>query len=1127
MLRRTLVVFGALSLLLATLAPGALAEDRPDADLTEAAGTVRWVSGFEAPNFAKSGRNLVPIIVKLDEQAVASYDGSVAGLAATSPVLLGLDKLDADSEAVVSYRAHLANRHALFAASARRVAPQATVTHSYDIAFGGVAMIVPADAITAIAKLPGVVAVYADVRQQLDTDRSAQFIGTGSLWKELGGRKSAGQGIIVGVVDTGIWPEHPSFSDPDPRGKAYAPPVWSGSGTGDGCDFGDTAYNPNDAPFTCNNKLIGAYDFTDTYKLLEGLLPTEFDSARDSNGHGTHTTSTAAGNGAVTATLLGVNRGKITGIAPRAHVVMYKGCGELGCYDSDTMASIQQAILDGVDVISYSIGGGDSPYGDGVSLSFLDAYNAGILGTPSAGNDGPGADTVGHREPWTLTVGASTTDRSFIGSLMLRANNGDTLEVEGASVTGGIGTWTPVVMASDPECHDTMAPGTYSGQIVLCDRGDIDRVLKSYNVMEAGGGGMVLMNLALQGLSTDNHYIPSIHVEVTETNAIKAFMGSHTLVKGQLVGGTATTVQGDLMADFSSRGGPGQTLGISKPDVVAPGVQILAGNTPMPETPSGGQPGELFQAIQGTSMAAPHAAGTAALLLAAHPDWTPGEVKSAMMMSALRNGVVQADGTRPARPFDRGSGRIRPSAAATVPLTISDTGASYLAHEDDLWNSNYPSLYVPSLAGSITVERTVFNQRDTDLDVTVTASGPNNLVVTVQPSTFTLGPNGSPSATRTIEITVDASMVPVGSVRHAALSFEADEQRLFFPITIVKGVPDVTLDKTCAPASVPLGGKAMCDIVVENYLLDPVEVTITDLLPRGMILKGNQPVVGAVKVTQKKLTTTVLLDAAVPPPILVAVNNFASPTGYLDLSGFGPTTVSLTDEAIANFSVPSFEYAGVSYDAIGIVSNGYLVLGGGTAADVTFINSDLPDAALPNNVLAPFWTDLNPSAGGDVYIGVLTDGFDTWIVVEWQAVPNWGDGEPNTFQVWIGLDSDSNPSQDISFTYGAVSDGDGGFLTVGAENYSGTTGGVTYLDGAGAPPAPSFGGGSAACDGAWPAPPCYEVAVTAGVGAAGGTHTISFMVRGTRVGTWTNWVTMTGGDLVGIVTDGFDFEVTP
>ena len=242
-----------------------------------------------------------------------------------------------------------------------------------------------------------------------------------------------------------------------------------------------------------------------------------------------------------------------------------------------------------------------------------------------------------------------------------------------------------------------------------------------------------------------------------------------------------------------------------------------------------------------------------------------------------------------------------------------------------------------------------------------------------------------------------------------------------------------------------------------------------------------------------------------PPLVDVAVDPSASPFGYVPLAGFGPIDVGATDESIANFGIPSFEYAGMVYNTIGIVSNGYIVVGGGTGADVDFVNSDLPDASPPNNVLAPFWTDLNPSAGGRILIAVLTDGFDTWTIVEWESVPNFGDRETNTAQVWIGTNSDADPSQDIFFVYGGdVSDGDSGSLTVGAENSSGSSGGTTFFDGAGTPPAPSTAG--------------YEVDVLSTPGSPGETKTIEFTAIGAKKGKWQNCAEVIGDTFFGVST---------
>ncbi len=552
---------------------------------------------------------------------------------------------------------------------------------------------------------------------------------------------------------------------------------------------------------------------------------------------------------------------------------------------------------------------------------------------------------------------------------------------------------------------------------------------------------MLLYNPTLQGLATDNHFIPSVHLENDSGALLLAFMSSHTGVTATFTPGTATTVQGDVMAAFSSRGGPNQQLGISKPDVTAPGVQILAGQTPMPATIVGGQPGELFQAIQGTSMSSPHVAGSGALVKALHPDWTPGQIKSALMTTAF-GGVFMEDGATPTTPFDDGSGRVDLSKAGDPGLTFDETAADYLDLQDELWNSNYPSLYVPALPGKITVSRTVTSVLSRPSKWNLSVESPADLKISV-PKMINLAPHASAS----FDISVDASMVPSGEVRFATLYLSSDGRMLTFPITIVRGQANLVLEKTCDPAEIKVKGLTNCAITVSNTTFEDASVSVVDNLPRGLVLM-NGTVNGATQIGSKKLTFDGVLQGAEPP--VVTLGPGLSPAGYLPLSLFGIAPVAgVGDESIVNYTVPGFQYAGLNYTRVGIVSNGYLVVGGGTGADVEYINQNLPDPSQPNNVLAPFWTDLNPSAGGALRVGILTDGVNSWVIFDWEAVQNYSDGQPNSFQVWIGI----NGVEDISFTYGNVTAGDSGYLTVGAENSFGNSGQNFYFNGVGVAPA--------------------------------------------------------------------------
>lgn len=990
------------------------------------------------------------------------------------------------------------------------------VVHRFNKIFNGASIVVSGDQVDTIVAMEGVTAVYLDELAQLDTEVSPGFIGAPTLWNQLGGQGSAGEGVVVGVLDTGVWPEHPSFSDPDPNGNPYpAPPVQPGAnGFGSGgprstCDFGNTATNPNDVPFTCNNKLIGAYTFLDTYKAVIGLLPTEYDSARDDNGHGTHTASTAAGNGNVAASIFGIPRGIVSGIAPRAHVIAYRVCGDQGCYQSDSMAAVEQAILDEVDAINFSISGGSNPYKDIVEQAFLSAYENGVFVAASAGNAGPTADTVAHRGPWVTTVAASTTDRHLLSPITLEADNGDTLELVGASVTAGINAPTPVVFSPDPQCNP-QAPGTFNGEIVICDRGSFARVVKSSNVANAGAGGMILRNLVPQGLNTDNHFIPSVHLDAAEGTQLGNFMNAHSGVTATFTQGNAAAVPGDVMASFSSRGGPGQTLGISKPDITAPGVQILAGRTPLPATAVGGHPGELFQSIQGTSMSSPHIAGSGALLKALHPDWTPGHIKSALMMTAIGD-VVKEDGVTPADPFDYGSGRVNLNKAGNPGLTISATAQDFIDHEDDLWNANYPSLYVPMMPDRITVHRTVRSELNNFSCWQTSVDQPLDIDVFVLPF-ICVGGDGDQS----FSITVDARDVPLGEVRHATLKLKRNDETLRFSITIVRNEPDVTLDKKCGPLTLAEGDTTNCTISITNNSFEDANVKILNILPRHLRLNQSS-VAGGTAHRWNAVGFEGIVGSADAPVIDVVPGS--APFGYVSLPSLGVGSITCSgscDDVAFTFSMSGngrgpVRYNEADWDLVSMASNGFVQLGGFTSA--TANNQNVPDVTEPNNLVAPLWTDLHPAGtdgngGGNLYAAFLTDGVNEWLVLEWEAVYESGGNTPlYTFQTWLGVSG----TQDIAFTYAQLdSTGTNGRAAVGAENNDSTIGDAYYFDGNGT--FPTVG---------------QDLLVTSAPGTPGETHIITYTAEGRQAGEWTNCVEMTADIFFGTYIRCINGEVTP
>ncbi len=586
-------------------------------------------------------------VVVMSDDPIITYEGDVAGYAATKPAKG--EKVDQNDRKVVKYEDYLENEQDEILSEVG--ASSDAKIQSYTFALSGFAAQLTEDQAAELQRSSKVALIKRDELRQPLTDNSGTFLGLTAAGSAYDAGYT-GEGVIIGVIDTGIWPEHPSFSDDG----SYTPPPSYWMGGTIACEFGGTGGSLVDNPFTCNNKLIGARDMRVNYNFFIG--PEQYDSARDANGHGTHTASTAGGNADVPASIFGVDRGDVTGIAPRAYIAMYKACGELGCFGSDLAGAIDQAVADGVDVINYSIGGGPSLTGAD-DIAFLFAADANVWVATSAGNSGPGAGTVGGpgSVPWLTTVGASTQDRTFEGTATL----GNGLSYAGASITAGVGPATLVdsADAGSELCYPgALDPAVVSGNIVLCKRGAIARVSKSEAVSIAGGVGMILYNASdAQSQVTDNHWVPSVHINNTDGLAIKAYIASAgASATATITGGVFTRIPGSSMASFSSRGPDTVATDIIKPDITAPGVNILAGNTP---TSSSGFPGQLFQSISGTSMSSPHVAGMFALLRQAHPDWSAAMAKSAIMTTA-RQDVTKEDGVTPADPFDMGAGHLNP-----------------------------------------------------------------------------------------------------------------------------------------------------------------------------------------------------------------------------------------------------------------------------------------------------------------------------------------------------------------------------------------------------------------------------------------------------------------------------------
>uniref|UniRef100_A0A0A9ED12 Subtilisin-like protease n=1 Tax=Arundo donax TaxID=35708 RepID=A0A0A9ED12_ARUDO len=569
--------------------------------------------------------------------------------------------------------------------------PESHLLYSYSAAAHGFAAALLPDHLPLLRSSPEVLQVVPDAVFQLHTTRSPEFLGllSPAYQPTIQNLEAATHDVVIGVLDTGVWPESPSFAG----GDLPPPPArWKGVCEA-GVDF---------PPSSCGRKLVGARSFSRGLRAANGgaigVGKRVFRSARDRDGHGTHTASTAAGAAVANASLLGYATGTARGMAPGARVAVYKVCWPEGCLGSDILAGIDAAVADGVGVLSLSLGGGAAPYfRDTVAVGAFGAAAAGVFVSCSAGNSGPSGATVSNTAPWVATVGAGTLDRDFPAYVTLPTG----ARLAGVSLYAGPSpsprpAMLPLVYgggrdnASKLCLSGTLDPATVRGRIVLCDRGVNARVEKGAVVKAAGGAGMVLANTAASGeeLVADSHLLPAVAVGRLVGDKIRAYAARGGRPMAMLsFGGTVLGVRpSPVVAAFSSRGPNTVVPEVLKPDMIGPGVNILAGWSGVAGPTGLAKDGRRthFNIISGTSMSCPHISGVAALLKAAHPDWSPAAIKSALMTTAYTvdntNSSLRdaADGSL-ANLFAYGAGHVNPQKALLPGLVYDISTNDYVA----------------------------------------------------------------------------------------------------------------------------------------------------------------------------------------------------------------------------------------------------------------------------------------------------------------------------------------------------------------------------------------------------------------------------------------------------------------
>jgi subtilisin family serine protease len=762
-------------------------------------------------------------IVQLRTPSAAEHQAKLA-------VLPGM-KFDRSNASVKAYVAGLAEEQDRVLAKA---GSGASKIYSYRYGINGFAARMSAAQAQKIEHLPEVLDVWEDEIRPMATSHSPAFLG---LFDAEDGLRSVegldGDGVVIGVIDSGVTPEHPALRDTREADKPRAcrsswgettllgrwlcrrytklpevavfdpPEDWNGA-----CETGERF-----AETDCNNKLIGARWYIEGAKATGPIHEDEIESARDADGHGTHTATTAAGN-RTSASIFGTLIGDIEGIAPKARVAAYKACWlrpgdtRASCNTSDLANAIDAAIADGVDVINYSVGSSLSRTTAPDDIALLAAAKAGVLAVVAAGNEGPNLGTIGSPAggPWVITAAASTRDGEHnVEAIEITTPPGlaGKYAAKEAMFTPPLEDVDPIeaslVLVDDDDtsldsgetgstadaCQPLINGDDVNGNIAFIQRTGcrFDTMVK--NAADAGAAAALVYNIAgdpivmhgESGLSD----IPALMIGQADANLILAEFDAGNDVTAVLDKGFLLTTpdDGNQMAVFSARG-PAPIPDVLKPDVTAPGVNILAGFSP---DSAYSTPGENFAYLSGTSMATPHVAGVAALLRQAHPEWSPSAIKSALMTSARQN-VTSSDGVGNASPFEYGAGHIDPNKALDPGLVYDITNDEYDAYfadmENEARNLNLPSITMSGVASSQTITRRVTNASDEAGAYTVSVSPPPGMRVDVVPSSLSLAPGQS----ATFEVTVSYESGPLDLWRFGSLTWVSEDRDVFSPIAV-------------------------------------------------------------------------------------------------------------------------------------------------------------------------------------------------------------------------------------------------------------------------------------------------------------------------------------------------------
>ncbi len=973
------------------------------------------------------------------------------------------NKLNLESSSAKKQIDVLAQERQAFAAALKQVVPNAEVERHFDTVMNAVVVTSTEDIFEQLQQVNGVKNVYREEMYYEQMDASLDLIKAKQVWEQLGGDMNAGKGIKVAVIDGGIRPENPMFKD-----AGFTAPT--GKPNNDYCATVE--------PTFCNNKLIVARFSTPTF----ATVPQEYMSPLGNGGHGTHVAGTAVG---VPATIKfngstniiptvggqpdesGFTEVKVSGVAPGAYLMAYKALFQVFRADGSVTGSgsnvmlleaLDWAVKDGADVINNSWGGG--PGGDPASspyqAAFKAAEDAGVVVVTAAGNDGPGAQTVGCPGciESGITVASTTHGRFFANTVKFGAETpmlGVTGSEFGATITGL--TADPVAKVVDAA---TAAPtnalactafpaDTFKDSFALISRGTCNFTDKINNAMAAGAKGVIMVqNNDGQPTSMSNPgtSIPSLMIskaDGTKLAAAVAAAPNTTATLSRFASRVISAQFADNMSDFSSRG-PNGNNNILKPDMGAPGSSILSATSPDQFADKRG-----FQLNSGTSMASPHVAGAAAIMQQKFPQWTAVEIKTALTSTAV-NGLKKEDAVSATTPFDIGAGRLDLSRAVNAAVTFDKPS---FAQNPCVINCNFT--------------RSIRNM--TNKEVTWTGKvqfTDGSTSGTLDKTSITLKPYGTAGDKADFVLSVDGTMSTYGNWAFGNVLWTSSDSAAptaTMPVAVrVANTADASTLTTASSTVMKSGEPTQVTASFGNKLYDK-QVTIVATAPAGTkLVAGSESAVlnGATEflldgnANNGRVSWTGLVQK---PTLAVAAGPSAS-SSVLKGTVSAATCSGECDDNVIGYNLGAsgitINYGGVAYSRLYVSTNGFVQLSNSASGPAAAaVNARLPSTVAAPNILAPFWTDLDLAGGssgaGTIHVGTATVGGKPYVIVEWNGAEVYDvPGNTYTFQTWMAI----NGPEDIKFNYINMGPTPSA-LTVGVQDVSRTLGNsLFFADGA-------------------------------------------------------------------------------